>query len=312
MDARMGVPITVLTLFLVPIVVAQTFQRLGACPTLGCLLPPDQSDFLPGQYFDLRVEVHAPVNGSEAYNLGVPDEKFAVTITKDGGDGESRDLAGYFAVAEPPIEKWSFSWYEDLFARDLGNLTIVNVAAKAYRRLALYEPGSYTVTLNYYGGKTTTAKWSVRPLATHKKVKNIIFFIGMCFPFLLSLLAYNSTGDGMTTNMVRASLIQILYLFLTTNISIKITAARLLAHKSINGKYQSRLQLDDFPVLGHQMTHSIDSFITDSANSASALYTGHKSSNNAMGYLFLPYPDQGFKPRFSFYFLFIFLKNNNF
>lgn len=26
------------------------------------------------------------------------------------------------------------------------------------------------------------------------------------------------------------------------------------------------------------MTHSIDSFITDSANSATALYTGHKST----------------------------------
>lgn len=35
--------------------------------------------------------------------------------------------------------------------------------------------------------------------------------------------------------------------------------------------------------LGHQMTHSIDSFITDSANSATALYTGHKSSVNALG-----------------------------
>jgi len=35
--------------------------------------------------------------------------------------------------------------------------------------------------------------------------------------------------------------------------------------------------MDQFPVLGHQMTHSIDSFITDSANSATALYTGHKS-----------------------------------
>jgi hypothetical protein len=41
------------------------------------------------------------------------------------------------------------------------------------------------------------------------------------------------SGDGMTTNMI--------------------TAARLLAHKSINGKYQSLLQLDKFPVVGHQM-----------------------------------------------------------
>ena len=31
------------------------------------------------------------------------------------------------------------------------------------------------------------------------------------------------------------------------------------------------------------MTHSLDTFITDSANSASALYTGHKTTVNAMG-----------------------------
>ena len=31
------------------------------------------------------------------------------------------------------------------------------------------------------------------------------------------------------------------------------------------------------------MTHSVDSFITDSANSATALYTGKKSTVNALG-----------------------------
>lgn len=45
---------------------AQTFQRLGTCPELGCIIPPDAQDFLAGQYFDIRVEIHAPVNGSEA------------------------------------------------------------------------------------------------------------------------------------------------------------------------------------------------------------------------------------------------------
>ncbi|KAL8807579.1 MAG: hypothetical protein Q9182_000563 [Xanthomendoza sp. 2 TL-2023] len=62
-----------------------------------------------------------------------------------------------------------------------------------------------------------------------------------------------------------------------------ISAARLIAHKTVNGRYQSRLQMDQFPVVGHQMTHSIDSFITDSANSATALYSGHKSTVNALG-----------------------------
>jgi alkaline phosphatase len=41
--------------------------------------------------------------------------------------------------------------------------------------------------------------------------------------------------------------------------------------------------MDTFPVIGIQMTHSIDSFITDSANSATALYTGHKSTVNCLG-----------------------------
>ncbi|KAI1370400.1 alkaline phosphatase-like protein [Hypoxylon crocopeplum] len=227
------------------VAVAQTFQRLGACPDLGCVLPPDQSDFLPGQYFDLRLEVHAPVNGSEAFNDGKPDENFSVTIAKEGG--ESKSITEFFDVPEPELEKWDFEWYEDLFAQDADTPSIVNVASKMYRKLAIYEPGNYVVTLKYYDGQTTTANWVVRPLATQKKAKNVILFI----------------GDGMTTNMI--------------------TAARLLGHKSINGKYQSLLQMDQFPVVGHQMTHSIDSFITDSANSASALYSGHKSTVNAMG-----------------------------
>lgn len=42
------------------------------------------------------------------------------------------------------------------------------------------------------------------------------------------------------------------------------------------------MAMDKFPVLGHQMTHSIDSFITDSANSAAALNSGHKASVNAL------------------------------
>lgn len=155
---------------------AQTFQRLGTCPTLGCLLPPDQADFLPGQLFDLRVEVHAPVNGSEAAHDGKPDEKFKVTIAK--GDGEPKDFAKAFGIEEPELEKWDFDWYEDLFAEDDDKPSLVNVASKAYRKLALYEPGTYTVTLKYYDGETTTAEWTVRDLSKKRKAKNVVFFIG--------------------------------------------------------------------------------------------------------------------------------------
>lgn len=178
-------------------------------------------------------------------NGGVPDSNFSLVIQKVGGNPVP--VSTFFSVAEPKLETWKFKWFEDLFAEDAGTPSHVNVAAKAYRRVALYEPGEYVATLNYYNGTKTVANWVVRDLAEEKKAKNVILFI----------------GDGMTTNMI--------------------TAARLIGHKSINGKYQSKMAMDKFPVLGHQMTHSMDSYITDSANSASALYSGHKSGVNAMG-----------------------------
>lgn len=133
-----------------------------------------------------------------------------------------------------------------MFAKDDHKPSLVKVTSKAYRRVALFEPGEYEATLTYYDGQKTTATWLVRDLVEVRKAKNVVMFI----------------GDGMTTNMI--------------------TAARLIAHRSVNGKYQTRMQMDKFPVLGHQMTHSMDSFITDSANSASALFTGHKTTVNAL------------------------------
>lgn len=45
---------------------------ISECEVVGVLLESedgkltrDRADFLAGQYFDIRVEVHAPVNGSE-------------------------------------------------------------------------------------------------------------------------------------------------------------------------------------------------------------------------------------------------------
>ncbi|KAJ5393727.1 uncharacterized protein N7487_011368 [Penicillium crustosum] len=247
---------------------AQTFQRLGGCPDLGCIFPPDQVDFLAGQYFDIRLEVHSPVNGSEA-RVGEPDENFTFTIAKKG-NGKGKNSAPvtateYFKIDEPKLERWNFTWFEgnsfpsfaswgtqklteiDRFAEDAEKPSLVNVTSKIYRRIALYEPGEYEATLTYYGEQKTVANWLVRDLPTKRRAKNVVMFV----------------GDGMTTNMI--------------------TAARLIAHRSINGKYQTKMALDKFPVLGHQMTHSMDSFITDSANSATALYTGHKTTVNALG-----------------------------
>ncbi|KIX09312.1 uncharacterized protein Z518_00391 [Rhinocladiella mackenziei CBS 650.93] len=225
---------------------AQTYQRLGSCPRLGCILPPDQADFLPGQFFDIRVEVHAPVNGSEVVpGYTTPDTDFSLTIEREGR--RARPVAAFFDIPEPRLETWNFTWYEDLFAEAADTPSLVRVASKAYRRVAFYEPGQYIATLTYRGTSHTYANWTVRDISPRRRAKNVLMFI----------------GDGMTTNMI--------------------TAARLIAHQSINGKYQTKMAMDSFPMLGHQMTHSLDSFITDSANSATALYTGHKSTVNALG-----------------------------
>ncbi|KAL9607246.1 MAG: hypothetical protein Q9167_007824, partial [Letrouitia subvulpina] len=202
------------------------------------------TDFLAGQLFDVRVEVHASVNGTEANGNGTPNPDFKLTIARH--DERAVTAAEWFKVAEPDLETWNFTWFEDYFARDAQAPSLVNIVSKAYRRVALYDAGTYTATLTYNNGTKTTVEWLVRDLDMVAKKKNVVLFI----------------GDGMTTNMI--------------------SAARLIAHKTVNGRYQSLLQMDKFPIVGHQMTHSIDSFITDSANSATALYTGHKSTVNAL------------------------------
>jgi hypothetical protein len=65
-----------------------------------------RTDFLAGQYFDIRLEVHAPLNGSEA-NGGIPDPNFAFTMQKVGRSPQSG--SSFFSVSEPPLEKWNFT-----------------------------------------------------------------------------------------------------------------------------------------------------------------------------------------------------------
>lgn len=105
------------------------------------------------------------------------------------------------------------SRYEDLFAQDAEAPSLVNVASKAYRRVALFEPGEYEAVLSY-NGTNTTAYWDVKDLSEVRKAKNVLLYI----------------GDGMTTNMI--------------------TAARLIAHESKNGRYLSKMAMDKFPVVG--------------------------------------------------------------
>ena len=61
------------------------------------------------------------------------------------------------------------------------------------------------------------------------------------------------------------------------------TAARILSKGIAEGKSRGELAIDDMPHMALVSTAGSDSIVTDSANSASAYTTGHKSAVNAMG-----------------------------
>lgn len=113
-------------------------------------------------------------------------------------------------------------------------------------RGAHLRPGKYTVTAEGPDGKTE-AKWDVYGTAGKPRAKNVILLI----------------ADGLSVGHR--------------------TAARLLSKGVTNGKYNGQLAMDDMPHTALLGTCSVDSIAADSANTASAYMTGHKSSVNALG-----------------------------
>lgn len=117
------------------------------------------------------------------------------------------------------------------------------------------QAGNYTVSVTAKGSGWTLSKevkYNVVKAETGK-AKNVILII----------------GDGMALPMR--------------------TAARMVSRNLTEGKYNGLLEMDDMDQVTLVTTSGLNSLVTDSANSASAYATGHKTSNNAMGvYTFDP------------------------
>ena len=113
------------------------------------------------------------------------------------------------------------------------------------RNAALAKPGKYTVEATA-GDKTARVTWEVFEAAT-PKAKNVILFI----------------GDGLSV--------------------AHRTAARILSKGLVQGRYGGELAIDDMPHMALVSTSGTDFVVTNSANSASAYTTGHKSCVNALG-----------------------------
>jgi len=112
-------------------------------------------------------------------------------------------------------------------------------------RGAQLPAGQYAVEATQ-GNEKAAVNWTVYA-TPERKAKNVILFV----------------GDGMSV--------------------AHRTAARILSKGWEQGLYGGELAIDDMPNMALISTSGTDSIVTDSANSASAYTTGHKSCVNALG-----------------------------
>ena len=118
-------------------------------------------------------------------------------------------------------------------------------SALMLRDVALTKPGPVTVEVGD-GTRSRKLTWTVYDTGP-RKAKNVILFI----------------GDGLSP--------------------AHRIGARLLSKGIAEGKSLGKLAIDDMPHMALVATAGSDLIITDSANSASAYATGHKSAVSAMG-----------------------------
>ncbi|SEL72339.1 alkaline phosphatase [Bosea lupini] len=112
-------------------------------------------------------------------------------------------------------------------------------------RGAQLPAGQYVIEATQ-GSERASVNWTVYA-TPERKAKNVILFV----------------GDGMSV--------------------AHRTAARILSKGWEQGLYGGELAIDDMPHMALISTSGTDSIVTDSANSASAYTTGHKSCVNALG-----------------------------
>ena len=135
---------------------------------------------------------------------------------------------------------------QKLVAKELGN----GVVSYRVNQVDFPKTGNYTVRVSATdadGTNAADARYKVVKEKAQKPAKNVILFI----------------GDGMSLQAREM--------------------ARIISKGLTNGKYNDLLAMEKMPHNALITTSGYDSLTTDSANSASAYATGHKSVVNALG-----------------------------
>lgn len=222
--------------------------------TISRLTPPSNtlsatantlSRFLPGQKFDLQATVR-------------PDAGQFITSVEFFVDGASVGIVNNATTADATTcaNDKAFSGNKGMVPATTLTTAATPVAcavAASVRAYSSLTPGVHTLTAvaTQNGGTTATATGNFEVIGitanAGRQAKNIIIML----------------GDGMG--------------------AAHRTAARIMAKGYLQGKAQSRLAMDTFPVTGMVMTSSLDSIVTDSAPGMSNYVTGNKANNNQEG-----------------------------
>ncbi|WP_421592751.1 alkaline phosphatase [Shinella sp. M27] len=134
----------------------------------------------------------------------------------------------------------------EFVAEEKGGEDKVLGSALILRDLTIGAAGAYKIEVSA-GSEAKSIAWDVYETVAQPKAKNIIFMI----------------ADGLSV--------------------AHRTGARIMSKGMTEGKANGRLAMDDIPPVAFIGTSSTHSIATDSANTASAYMTGHKSRVNALG-----------------------------
>lgn len=140
----------------------------------------------------------------------------------------------------------AFGKKAEFIAEEKGKEDKVLGSALILRDLTIGAAGEYKIEVSA-GSEAKSVAWDVYETVAQPKAKNIIFMI----------------ADGLSV--------------------AHRTGARIMSKGMTEGKANGRLAMDDIPPVAFIGTSSTHSIATDSANTASAYMTGHKSRVNALG-----------------------------
>ncbi len=121
-----------------------------------------------------------------------------------------------------------------------------NASSIWMRGVEIKKSGTYRVSVSGKGGEKTVV-WEIYGTPKKPQARNVILLI----------------ADGLSVGHR--------------------TAARIMSKGVTNGMYNAPLAMDNMPHMALLGTSSVDTIAADSANTASAYMTGHKSSVNALG-----------------------------